>query len=264
MTQPQSGIVLQSHRYKLRSYANCYVGSEIVDWLLVRDKAGGGSSRIQATALAQALMEAGHLECLSTPGERLFVDGYSLYRPVKSNQQEPELVAAATAEFQQQQQQQHHSPPPEADEEPLNWVSQHNQESKTEDPEETEEDHHHHHHQQQQQLQEDATQSPSDSVPLEEDSATQLLADLFESHIHLLMRQLLEWHGLSQTWAEVLAPLVQSLAHAIRPDVRDDDDDMDVRTYVHIKKVPGGGKMDSRIVHGVVCSKNVANRSMPK
>jgi 1-phosphatidylinositol-3-phosphate 5-kinase len=39
---------------------------------------------------------------------------------------------------------------------------------------------------------------------------------------------------------------------------------MDVRTYVHIKKVPGGGKMDSRIVHGVVCSKNVANRSMPK
>ena len=259
MNHPQSGIVLQSHRYKLRSYPNCYVGSEIVDWLLVRDKAGGGSSRIQAIALAQALMEAGHFECLSTPGERLFVDGYSLYRPVKSSQQEPELVAVAAAELQQQQQ---HSPPHGADEEetqePLNWVSQHNQDSKVEDPEETED------YQQQQQLQEDATQSPSDSVPLEEDSASQLLADMFESHIHLLMRQLLEWHGLSQSWAEVLAPLVQSLAHAIRPDVRDDDDDMDVRSYVHIKKVPGGAKMDSRIVHGVVCSKNVANRSMPK
>ena len=87
LTHPQNGLILQSHRYKLRSYANCCVGNELVDWLLVRDKTGG-SSRLQATALAQALMEAGYLECLSAPGERLFIDGYSLYRPVKSCQQE--------------------------------------------------------------------------------------------------------------------------------------------------------------------------------
>ena len=89
LTHPQNGLILQSHRYKLRSYANCCVGNELVDWLVVRDKTGG-SSRLQATALAQALMEAGYLECLSTPGERLFIDGYSLYRPAKCAQ--PETV----------------------------------------------------------------------------------------------------------------------------------------------------------------------------
>lgn len=79
-----------------------------------------------------------------------------------------------------------------------------------------------------------------------------------------LVRQLLSWHGLALTWADVLLPLAREVAMTVRPDVRDDDDDMDIRQYVHIKKIPGGTKSDSRIVHGVVCSKNVANRSMPK
>ena len=99
-------------------------------------------------------------------------------------------------------------PPPPADEEetqePLNWVR--HQESKSEDVTLDEKEF---------QEQEQQQEAPP---PHEEDSASQLLADLFESHIHLLMRQLLGWHGLSQSWADVLAPLVQSLAHTIRPD----------------------------------------------
>ena len=35
---PRSGLELQSHRFRLRTYQNCFVGSELVDWLLTREK----------------------------------------------------------------------------------------------------------------------------------------------------------------------------------------------------------------------------------
>lgn len=57
-----SGIPLQTHRYRLRSYSNCFLGSEIVDWLINQHKA---STRTQAASLSQALLEAGYLKCLT-------------------------------------------------------------------------------------------------------------------------------------------------------------------------------------------------------
>lgn len=90
MTHPVRGIQLQAHRYKLRSISNCCTGSELVDWLLLRDKA---SSRMQATAIGQALVDASFLDCLSSSSpswtgivgeadqQAIFVDGYALYRP---------------------------------------------------------------------------------------------------------------------------------------------------------------------------------------
>lgn len=58
-----SGILLQTHRYRLRSYSNCFLGTEIVDWLISQHKA---STRTQASSLCQALLEAGYLKCLLT------------------------------------------------------------------------------------------------------------------------------------------------------------------------------------------------------
>ena len=90
MVHTSRGIQLQAHRYKLRSISNCCTGSELVDWLLLRDKA---SSRMQATAIGQALVDASFLDCLSSSSpssaalfgeveeQSVFVDGYALYRP---------------------------------------------------------------------------------------------------------------------------------------------------------------------------------------
>ncbi|XP_013136462.1 PREDICTED: T-complex protein 1 subunit gamma-like [Papilio polytes] len=40
--------------------------------------------------------------------------------------------------------------------------------------------------------------------------------------------------------------------------------DIDVRNYVQVKKVPGGSAADSCLVQGVVLTKNVAHRGMPQ
>ena len=45
------------------------------------------------------------------------------------------------------------------------------------------------------------------------------------------------------------------------PDVRREDD-MDIRRYVWIKKVPGGQEPDCEVVSGVVFTKNVAHKKM--
>lgn len=287
---------MQNHRYKLRSITNCCAGSEIVDWLLVQDKA---SSRIQATAIGQALVDAGFLECLSLT-DQTFIDGYSLYRPKNSDvtsSMNDSLVSSNNTEVAEIVE-------PEDTQEPL-WVRQIGMQ----------EDRQYHVQintgEQQFHRQSTASHLPapdtdmmdglgrrnhllvlppkkneelslstdlnspnpaalsSPTVPQAEAFALPLPpitqeSRLFFEHIQRLMKQLLSWQGLSFSWADVLMPLVQSLAHTVRPDVRDDDDEMDIRQYIHIKKIPGGVKSDSKIVHGVVCSKNVANRSMPR
>jgi len=313
LIHPVRGIQLQNHRYKLRSIANCCTGSEVVDWLLVRDKA---TSRIQATAIGQALVDALFLDCLSSTADQLiFVDGYSLFRP-KSNISTTESLAPPSSTTEQQPviQEDAASQPEDDPQEPL-WVRQIGLQEDTGhyhssrlgrdessnsprpssldvmDRKDTNGGHLHPpgiKRIEELSLSVDAAAICSPSVPQPEAFLTssdngdhkpfqaqngmsnsnspeaRLLAELFEEHIHRLTKQLLSWQGLSLSWADVLMPLVQTLAHTVRPDVKDDDDDMDIRQYIHIKKVPGGSKSDSRIVNGVVCSKNVANRSMPK
>lgn len=277
----------------MRSITNCCVGSEIVDWLLVQDKA---SSRIQATAIGQALVDAGFLECLSST-EQTFVDGYSLYRPkcsdntaslndCSSQNEATEVVEPEdnqeplwVRQIGMQEDNQYHiqvnegsqpslrsAAPPPIDTDMMDSLGRRSEQHLLLLPPKKSEE-----------LSVSAELNPgalsSPTVPQAEAFSVQmppltqesrLLADLFDEHIQRLMKQLLSWQGLSFSWADVLMPLVHSLAHTVRPDVRDDDDEMDIRQYIHIKKVPGGTKTDSRIVNGVVCSKNVANRSMPR
>lgn len=290
MVHSNRGILLQNHRYKLRSIANCCVGSEVVEWLLVQDKA---ASRIQATAIGQALVDAGFLECLSST-EQTFVDGYSLYRPKNSDFVSPPSDYLKQADVSEVVE-------PEDTQEPL-WVRQigmqedrhchiqvdegpHSVPSSDIDMMDSFGKRNEQHLLLQPPKRSDelslstelnnlnpvalssptVPQAEAFSIPLPPPTQeSRLLTEFFDDHIQRLMKQLLSWQGLSFSWADILMPLVHNLAHTVRPDVRDDDDEMDIRHYIHIKKVSGGAKSDSRIVHGVVCSKNVANRSMPR
>ncbi|KAK4018626.1 hypothetical protein OUZ56_000672 [Daphnia magna] len=298
IVHPQRGILLQNHRYKLRSITNCCAGSEVVDWLLVQDKA---SSRIQATAIGQALVDAGFLECLSST-DQIFTDGYSLYRPKSSDitsSINDSLASANQSEVTEVFE-------PEDTQEPL-WVRQIGMQEDRKSHIQVNEGEQSSFRQpaparlvtpdtdmidglgrqnEPQLLLLPPKKSEELSLPTDLNSPNPTIVSsptmpqaeafalplppitqeslLFFEHIQRLMKQLLSWQGLSFSWADVLMPLVQNLAHTVRPDVRDDDDEMDIRQYIHIKKIPGGTKSDSKIVHGVVCSKNVANRSMPR
>ncbi|XP_023718004.1 1-phosphatidylinositol 3-phosphate 5-kinase isoform X3 [Cryptotermes secundus] len=321
---PNMGLTLQTHRHRLRNYHNCFLGSELVDWLLAQNHA---ATRIQGTAIGQALLEAGYLDSVA---EQNFLDGYALYRP--------QQVLSP---------QQYNSPNPTEDskrisqeaQEPL-WVKQiPQQDSTTTDSESdchlsehdetlslpssnstfyldlnvaessvhirrpagTKEVHHHadspsggevkllacnnhlleasHTHGisseflsgtlllQNAQSRElvpasgwhNVTQLRTDNG---EQQAYLRLSSGFKQHEHSLLKQLLNSEGLSQSWVDIVVPIAQQIVDIVRPDVRYNADDMDIRQYVQFKKVPGGSKNESCIINGVVCSKNVAHRAM--
>ncbi|KAK7071564.1 hypothetical protein SK128_017814 [Halocaridina rubra] len=90
----------------------------------------------------------------------------------------------------------------------------------------------------------------------------QRLNTMWGSHETALLYQLLDSGGLSSSWADTILPIVRTVVDIIRPDVKNDSDDMDIRQYVQFKKVPGGSRSECQILNGAVCSKNVADRSM--
>ncbi|KAJ3046413.1 1-phosphatidylinositol-3-phosphate 5-kinase [Rhizophlyctis rosea] len=82
-------------------------------------------------------------------------------------------------------------------------------------------------------------------------------------HMRRLLRQVLYESDLSpvREWEEVIMNLMLKVCDNVQPDVRAGDD-IDIRHYVKIKKIPGGTPRDSEYVHGVACSKNVAHKRM--
>lgn len=52
-----------------------------------------------------------------------------------------------------------------------------------------------------------------------------------------LLQQLLHSESLSPSWRDIIVSLVCQVVQTVRPDVKNRDDDMDVRQFVHIKKV---------------------------
>ncbi|XP_068121040.1 1-phosphatidylinositol 3-phosphate 5-kinase-like isoform X1 [Hyperolius riggenbachi] len=75
-----SGMEFQDHRYWLRTHPNCIVGKELVNWLI---RNGHITTRVQAIAIGQALVDGRWLDCL-THHDQLFRDEYALYRPLQS------------------------------------------------------------------------------------------------------------------------------------------------------------------------------------
>ncbi|XP_046701913.1 1-phosphatidylinositol 3-phosphate 5-kinase isoform X14 [Silurus meridionalis] len=77
-----TGMEFQDHRYWLRTYPNCIVGKDLVNWLL---RNGTISTRAQAIAIGQALVDGRWLECV-THHDQIFRDEYALYRPLQSTE----------------------------------------------------------------------------------------------------------------------------------------------------------------------------------
>ncbi|KAG9249118.1 1-phosphatidylinositol-3-phosphate 5-kinase-like protein FAB1 [Calycina marina] len=84
-------------------------------------------------------------------------------------------------------------------------------------------------------------------------------------HVHRLLRQLLEDAQIPNvsSWEKALIPILLRCTDDVHPDL-DAGDDIDIRHFVKTKKVPGGNPGDTAYVSGVVFTKNLALKSMPR
>ncbi|KAL4942065.1 hypothetical protein BDV06DRAFT_193194 [Aspergillus oleicola] len=84
-------------------------------------------------------------------------------------------------------------------------------------------------------------------------------------HVRKLLRQLLDDSSVphAQSWETALLPILLKAADEVDPEVQTGDD-MDIRHYIKLKKIPGGRPGDTSYVSGLVFSKNVALKSMPR
>ncbi|XP_071943027.1 1-phosphatidylinositol 3-phosphate 5-kinase-like isoform X2 [Antedon mediterranea] len=325
MLKSGNGIEFQSHRYRLRTYPDCIVGSQVVDWLLDKDKA---TDRVQAVAIGQALLDAKWIECV-TKSEQLFQDEYALYcqgeaarhgnfpkeafaseKVSLSNEDlmEPiwfreisdeggnalgksesvsdieksttlsgsfDKVSMLSDNHLSSRMQFRRSLGSNSSEKSVTtgdngtgpWELMFHQHSVPNDPDEH-------------QLRDDvlvgvqhlsqATTNEShgwlDAEDLNEENGEKMAMERLSSanykHLVALLHQLLETENLPHHWTQIILPMVEKISKMVKPDVRYQNDEMDIRYYVHIKKVAGGSLSDCRIVNGVVCTKNVAHRSM--
>ncbi|ALC42334.1 fab1, partial [Drosophila busckii] len=93
-------------------------------------------------------------------------------------------------------------------------------------------------------------------------SASTKLLESYLDHEEQLLAQLLRAQRLdAQAWGKVLQTLCSTAANNFKPEYCSNDL-MDIRNYVNFKKVPGGRRKDSILVHGVAFSKNVAHKDM--
>ncbi|XP_028446868.1 1-phosphatidylinositol 3-phosphate 5-kinase isoform X4 [Perca flavescens] len=329
-----TGMEFQDHRYWLRTYPNCIVGKELVNWLL---RNGTISTRAQAIAIGQALVDGRWLDCV-THNDQLFRDEYALYRPLQSTEfsetpspdsdsvnsveghSEPSWFkdikfddsdteqladeneytmpisaspskrtsvssfqsvvdsdSAASINLNMEQnnvnfhikkQSKYPHVPPAADQKAEYLLSEdggqnivisdafireslfnRRVEEKAKEMLFTPLGWHH---------------SSLDQLREEngEKKAMERLLSANHSHMMALLQQLLYSESLSLSWRDIIVPVVRQVVQTVRPDVRNCDDDMDIRQLVHIKKISGGRKFDSVVVNGFVCTKNIAHKKM--
>ncbi|XP_041119018.1 1-phosphatidylinositol 3-phosphate 5-kinase-like isoform X2 [Polyodon spathula] len=330
-----TGMEFQDHRYWLRTYPNCIVGKELVNWLL---RNGHISTRAQAIAIGQALADGRWLDCV-THHDQLFRDEYVLYRPLQST----EFSETPSPDSDSVNSLEGHSEPSwfkdikfdDSDTEQIADEGEDNMPNSATPSKRTsvssfqsavdsdsaasislnvEMDNVNFHIKKQSKyphvppypaeqkeflVSEDGGQhmiSISDAfireslfnrrveektkellfTPLgwhhssleqlrEENGEKQAMERLLSanhSHMMALLQQLLYSESLSLSWRDIIVPVVRQVVQTVRPDVRNNDDDMDIRQCVHVKKIPGGKKFDSAVVNGFVCTKNIAHKKM--
>ncbi|KAF2721768.1 hypothetical protein K431DRAFT_284459 [Polychaeton citri CBS 116435] len=85
-------------------------------------------------------------------------------------------------------------------------------------------------------------------------------------HVQKLLSQLLGDAKIPSplAWEKALLPILLRCADDVDPDVQLQNDDMDIRHYIKLKKVTGGRPGDTSYVSGIVFSKNVALKSMAR
>ena len=84
-------------------------------------------------------------------------------------------------------------------------------------------------------------------------------------HVRKLLYQLLEDSKVNNVngWEKALVPILLRATDDVNPDVRNGDD-IDIRHYVKLKKIPGGRPGDTSYVSGLVFTKNLALKCMPR
>ena len=84
-------------------------------------------------------------------------------------------------------------------------------------------------------------------------------------HVRKLLRQLLQDAGIPSvaSWEKALIPILLQATDDVNPNVQNGDD-IDIRHYVKLKKIPGGCPGDTSYVSGLVFTKNLALKSMPR
>ena len=322
------GVDMPGHRHRLYTYADCMLGSDIIDWLIANNKA---STREQAVMLGQALIDGKWL--ISISGQDVqFRDDRTISRPFElrpsksamSLQDEPgELTSLPQV-----------SDDDDDDDGPL-WMKEIPQDDKDDDithvremPSPAVNNEHTVHNSSVfyvdsstmfvGSLQPPQKEQPSPPVKQEmchsavihssvevglmpaleramtpevnvsemsveatavggldslneiDDNNKQAVKENFSKlhteHLTSLVNQLLNSEGLSvmavAQWADMLLSVSRKISQTVRPDIRNDADDMDIRQYVIIKTIPGGTATDTAIVNGLVCTKAVAHRKM--
>ncbi|XP_054642242.1 1-phosphatidylinositol 3-phosphate 5-kinase isoform X2 [Dunckerocampus dactyliophorus] len=329
-----TGMEFQDHRYWLRTYPNCIVGKELVNWLL---RNGTISNRAQAIAIGQALVDGRWLDCV-THNDQLFRDEYALYRPLQSTEfsetPSPDTDSVNSVEG--------HSEPSwfkdikfdDSDTEQLADESDYNIPSSASASKRTsvsssqsvvdsdsaasislnmEYNNVNFHIKKQSKYPHvpSSTEQKAEFLVSEDGGQNIVISDAFikeslfnrrveekakemlftplgwhhssldqlreengekkamerllsanHSHMMALLQQLLYSESLSLSWRDIIVPVVRQVVQTVRPDVRNCDDDMDIRQLVHIKKIPGGRKFDSTVVNGFICTKNIAHKKM--
>ncbi|KAL8693893.1 MAG: hypothetical protein Q9218_001358 [Villophora microphyllina] len=84
-------------------------------------------------------------------------------------------------------------------------------------------------------------------------------------HVRKLLRQLLQDSQIPSVsnWEKALIPILLQATDDVNPDVQNGDQ-IDIRHYVKLKKIPGGKPDDTSYVSGLVFTKNLALKSMPR
>ncbi|KIX07103.1 uncharacterized protein Z518_05080 [Rhinocladiella mackenziei CBS 650.93] len=84
-------------------------------------------------------------------------------------------------------------------------------------------------------------------------------------HVHKLLQQLLRDANIPKvsSWEDALIPILLRATDDVDPDVQGGDD-IDIRNYVKLKKIPGGKPGDTAYISGLVFTKNVALKSMAR
>lgn len=84
-------------------------------------------------------------------------------------------------------------------------------------------------------------------------------------HVQNLLKQLLRDAGIQEVdkWEQALMPILLKSTDDLNPDVRAGDD-IDIRHYIKVKRIPGGRPKDTSYVDGVVFTKNLALKSMSR
>ncbi|KAF9029974.1 hypothetical protein BDZ89DRAFT_1101417 [Hymenopellis radicata] len=87
-------------------------------------------------------------------------------------------------------------------------------------------------------------------------------------HLKIMLRQMLSIEQIPnmKEWEEILLKLALRIARELTFTAlpHRQGEDMDVRRYVKIKKIPGGAPADSEYVDGAVITKNVAHKQMSR